>query len=1040
MSEREFEQEKWGQQMNLPAPLKQQQNSRYNTGCNTDHIEITHRDEWVVGSGVDAEIVALNVESFVGETVYELLLGDSMEKRGGHASQYVTAETARDFRKYEPLTKGGWWCSGLDPLKNWEPMTWGQFKGDFPRPSDEKPGEFVKYDAPKRVPLGAHYLRVPLQIWLKVAERYRIAMPTNIPMSERGEAIGFWEWVRVKNVPITLTEGAKKAGCLLTQGYAAIGCSGVGTVVQENDERKVRLLKPLLRPCFQPFATEGRAWLICFDYDKKLKTRRNVNKQIDKIYWHLIQNYRCEPKICRLPGPQKGVDDFVVAQGAEALESVFASARTLEEDRIRHYSGLSFPVAMPLDQRYVSDIDIPDGEKLMFVRSPKNTGKSTLLKKVQAKAQDRDVPVPILVLTHRVQLGQATCHPEKLALPFASEARDMQEGRLFGCGMCVDSMHPNSGMRFDADNWYSDGNVILVLDEVEQFIKHLLFASTEVSRYRTPILKEFQKLLKNILESDHGKIICLDADLCDLSINFIRGMAETSIAPWIVENHWKPEGEQAWTVYEYDQTTPKAWLNSLFENLELGPGFIFTESQKSSSTWSTTNLETILQEQFPEKKILRIDAYTVADPKHAAYRCVADINKIIADYDIVLASPTIGTGVSIDVRGHFKSVWGCFWGVGDSDCARQALSRVREPVDRHVWAKSNGVRKIARGETSLYTLLHNEEVLTEQAVARIRATTESFSTDEGFSHNDTAFNTWGKIAVIHNFDSRCYRANILKGLEREGHAIEWGYECPDDAELYEALTKARDAKTDLEDESIVNAADITDSKAEELSRKKEKSLEDWFKERKHELQKKYLVPINKPLIERDRDKWFSQIRLHYFATVGEPFLVDRDRNIFEGLLQSGQIWKPTLNRSVLILQVACLKYLKVLDLLHPKRAAKGYRNTDRDLIELAQAAIANRKQLNPILNATISDKMTPIKALKLLVGKLGLILSRVRQEGGRGKGNRQWVYSYEAPKDEREKVFAKWIERDALSRSESAVHTNSIYIDSKNDVHGEVAA
>jgi hypothetical protein len=206
------------------------------------------------------------------------------------------------------------------------------------------------------------------------------------------------------------------------------------------------------------------------------------------------------------------------------------------------------------------------------------------------------------------------------------------------------------------------------------------------------------------------------------------------------------------------------------------------------------------------------------------------------------------------------------------------------------------------------------------------------------------------------------------------------------------------------------------------------------------LQKKYLIPVDKPLIERDRDKWFSQIRLHYFATVGEPFLVDRDRTIFEGLLQNGQLWKPTLNRSVLVLQVSCLKYLKILELLHPNRAVKGYRNTDRDLIELAQAAISNRKQLNPILNATIADKMTPIKVLKLLVGKLGLTLSRLGQEGARGKGNRQWVYCYESPNDGREKVFAKWLERDALSRSESAVHTNSIPINNRGNVHGEVAA
>jgi len=37
---------------------------------------------------------------------------------------------------------------------------------------------------------------------------------------------------------------------------------------------------------------------------------------------------------------------------------------------------------------------------------------------------------------------------------------------------------------------------------------------------------------------------------------------------------------------------------------------------------------------------------------------MTSLNQVLGNYDVVLASPVIETGVSIDIRGHFTSVWG----------------------------------------------------------------------------------------------------------------------------------------------------------------------------------------------------------------------------------------------------------------------------------------------------------------------------------------------------------------------------------------------
>jgi len=44
--------------------------------------------------------------------------------------------------------------------------------------------------------------------------------------------------------------------------------------------------------------------------------------------------------------------------------------------------------------------------------------------------------------------------------------------------------------------------------------------------------------------------------------------------------------------------------------------------------------------------------------------------------------PVIETGVSIDIQGHFTSVWGI---AQDFKAVRQALGRIRENMPRFIW-------------------------------------------------------------------------------------------------------------------------------------------------------------------------------------------------------------------------------------------------------------------------------------------------------------------------------------------------------------------
>ncbi|WGV24638.1 DUF3854 domain-containing protein [Halotia branconii] len=278
-----------------------------------------HWQEWVINSSVDETLTCLNVLSLHGAISYEYLL-------------YALPQTARRndgrlrnkyLKQYAHIEAGGWWVSGLDPLNNWLPMDWGRFKPDYPRQewdtntnTQKSTKKIVKYESPPKTPNRVTYLRVPLHTWQMLARRYNVPMPQDITITEEGEALGFWAWVVAhREIPIILTEGEKKAGCLLTLGFVAIGLPGIwnGRVGKEDFEK--------LHPDLIPLAQRERKFVILFDYETKSKTKQQIFQATHRTCKTILRQ-GCQSEVAVLPGPEKGIDDWVLALGKKADNSV----------------------------------------------------------------------------------------------------------------------------------------------------------------------------------------------------------------------------------------------------------------------------------------------------------------------------------------------------------------------------------------------------------------------------------------------------------------------------------------------------------------------------------------------------------------------------------------------------------------------------------------------------------------------------------------------------------------------------------------------
>jgi len=1084
---------------------------------------ISPLSEWLA-SAIDPDLIALNVQILSGDTPYPYLL---YEINAASGRVHPDAQWRWARKHYSHIEHGGWWCSGLDPLNNWQPMYWGCFKPHQPRNTFDPKGKIkpVKYEHPPKTPTRAFFLQVPDHIWAKVAARY------GVPIDSSDRQLGFWQWVWDNNIPVIIVEGAKKAGCLLTLGYAAIALPGVTGGVRTKTPQGEKC-DPYLIPELQHFATEEREIYICFDRDSKRQTIQNVNREIGKL-GRLFTAAKCPVKVINLPGPEKGVDDFVVSKGSDAFSALKNEAQGFQFWLDRESWLLTYPASLKLNSRYLEKLPYPESG-LACIKAPKGTGKTQALTHLVSQALDTGNR-RVLIITHRIQLGRAIC--ASLGINYIDETRDSAEGKLFGYGLCIDSLHPLSQAKFNSEDWEG---AIVIIDECEQVIWHALNSST-CHENRVAILQTLQELIHNVLTSG-GLVVAQDADLSDYSIDYLIAIAGIPILPWVVVNDWHPNKGRDVTFFatsnpaslyvqmeqilsqeatccdlksraeccpiscaeccpqnpaecssqnsvEYDYKScieycPISCAECDYQNparcsYEKFPKcrpinftgcppikghrpriMVVEDSQKVTGKWSCRNLETQLQKRFPHLLILRIDSESVSDINHPAYGCIDQLNTLIQNYDIIIGSPTIGTGVSLDIRGYFTAVFGIFKGAVAVNDALQALARVRdENVPWFVWTQQFGFGKIGNGSASYRAIIKSQQKVIKTNIKLLHGV--DFDID--FAHDPIHLRTWALMAARINFGMWNYREAIWEGLKAEGHRVTLcrethlhreikvlqmqqlaAHNCQDWALLEQLTEQSQELEEELEnlesvanclsDEAkvirqenkvaeasgVANAENITLSEYLKLKDKRTKTKAELDKQRKYQLWDTYGVPVTSQLKLKDDDGWLPKISLHYYLTYDPEFVRLRDKNHLAGHQEKGQGKVCPQDLRLFTARVEALKKLGVMEFLNPN---KEFRGTDALVIAFSERVKLCSVDVKDFLGISVNPKALPMEVVQyILRRKLGFTLQRVRQERSEerdalGRQKRIRVYQFEFPQDGRETIFEVWQQRDTLAVS-----------------------
>src|SRR4028118_771068 len=643
----------------------------------------------VVKSGIAPDIYPLNFEPASGNPAYDLLYRDtdpttnsgiSIEAARNLArctgspgyfldnNFYLLSDLAGDTKaaRYGIIKSKGIFRPEGPPAYGWISNNRLRQLGGAPIALDLKKSTGVweprRYHQPKGKPLDIFFARVTVRVWKLVAEKAGLSMPEFPVIGLKGEALGFWEWVKNTNCPVILTEGEKKAAALISRGYAAIGLPGINSgyrvtekgdwITKPDGTQYQRATAWELHLAIQPLDTAGREITIIFDYragDYSESPEFKAASTTAKLFKNAIA------KIGELPGPKKGVDDFLVAGGD--IDAVIADAK--------NYRKLAIQKQWRRNRQYTPDRTInsryfhapaPAAGTIMAIASGLATGKTQWLKDVIASNPNGK----IIVLGSRNGLLLQTAEKCGFYHLNAHNGYQMFKNPDARLCLCFDSLLKLPPEIFEG--------AIIILDEAESVLRHLLMSLT-LRRDREAIKERFAEACR-----DADRIILLDGHLTDYTVNLVAKLAGNKTVTKHL-NEFKGNCPKV-SVYETDSATPTAAEKQDFINLIASSGCPVIATDCSVA--EAEALAMTLTNRYGEG--LLICSKNSNEPAQTAFQTNPDDWIEQHNPAWLIYTPTLENGLDISKCTRFTDVFGLFCGLLGVNSLIQMLRRVRHPL------------------------------------------------------------------------------------------------------------------------------------------------------------------------------------------------------------------------------------------------------------------------------------------------------------------------------------------------------------------------
>lgn len=419
-------------------------------------------------------------------------------------------------------------------------------------------------------------------------------------------------------------------------------------------------------------------------------------------------------------------------------------------------------------------------------------------------------------------------------------------------------------------------------------------------------------------------------------------------------------------------------------------------SQKADSLYSGQNLEKYLQ-PYCKGKILMLDSNTVADKEHEAYEITNKLNDL-KDYQLVIATPVIETGVSIEAD-LFDAVSCISWGVQPVHSVCQALARYRRPVPRHVWIQKRPANMMKEGGVVSTDQLN---YLMESNQKRLRLLNKELGRG---CFTNSIYETWVESVIRFNLGHQAYRENLKALLVADGHRVT---EIDPMNITDDSLKQIRDAAYQAEIQDINNADTPSDLELETLNNSAALTKAQRYQQRKGNLIKTY-GQCSEAIIKADDNGCFKPLQLLYYLTVGRTYLEAHDQRVTDRSTAKNQRLDHEIGRSALSVKVAVLNNLSITELLSGELFSNDHPivqiidNVDRgDFLSTFGRKLPCRGNLP----SRLGDRINTF---------LELVGYKKEEVCRKGTGKNEKRYYRAVPKFEGidyQQIFEHWLERD----------------------------
>jgi phage/plasmid primase-like uncharacterized protein len=318
------------------------------------------------------------------------------------------------------------------------------------------------------------------------------------------------------------------------------------------------------------------------------------------------------------------------------------------------------------------NIEIKEG--ITHIKSPMGSGKTYLLRNlIESQAGCR-----VAYILPLITLADATARKLNAVNYQHVSASELTKAERAVCVI-------NSIDKFKGATAYD----FLIFDEIEG-ISNLITSS--LIKDKIALIEAFDNLVRKA-----KKIICMDANLSPAAVNFVRDalkrVGKSGANETLILNEYKRFDGGIVHKYPTQESIFLAITQAVREGKKL---FIPTNSMQLAQ-----KIEEIVLRENPALKVKVVHSET--DKEETAF-FLNHIEEEHVKYDIVIASPSLTSGVSIELteKGykHFDAVYGLFLTDGNNGHlpdvfnSVQQLGRVRYATELHVWTENKVYRDL----------------------------------------------------------------------------------------------------------------------------------------------------------------------------------------------------------------------------------------------------------------------------------------------------------------------------------------------------------